>query len=188
MSSDPIAAPSSIPVLPPAPPANDPVSGVILQQMGQVGSSAPVLPGQPVGAIGSANKEGLSRGLPESTEISLPTATPESVALAGPETGSLAGSVEYEQAKELEPEVQEVQQKIADHRLKGPTETVIAAQTMPAITPNTVSQPVVILPLSEKEMNAGKTKDPTNSVRWLYVWCVRQIRKFAETLVVYRDE
>lgn len=187
----PTAAPGpTIPVAPPgAAPAlaNDPVSGVILQQMGQGATPAPTA--APVVGSGSAGKEGVPAGLPQSTEIPVPQAAAVETAQSnGPEAGSLAGSVEQEHRKELEPEVQEVQQKIADKKLNAPTETVVSAQTMPALPPNTVAQPVVVLPLSEQDMNAGKSKDSTNSVRWLYEWCVRQIRKFADTLVVYRDE
>lgn len=95
---------------------------------------------------------------------------------------------EVEPAKELEPEVEKMVEKIRDQKVKGPNETVISAKETPESVPKTVAQPVVVLPLTEKGMKKGKSKSPENSVRWLYEWCVRQIRKMRDFLLVYREE
>jgi hypothetical protein len=191
--------PANIPVspLPPQSPS-DAVSGVMLSQLGQlpVDPAAQQVPlATPTIAIPSpAGKEGLSVGLPAPTEIPLTTLKPSAIEggvapTASPEVGAATGgAVEQAPARELEPEVEATQEKIQQREINAPQETVIAAPTMPVAPPKTVSQPVVVLPLSEQAMQEGRKKSPQYSVRWLYVWCVRQIRKFSETLVVYRDK
>lgn len=205
MALDPQNTPAVTPTAPaiPAPPplpATDPLSGAVLQQIGQAAPNpTQELPAEQPTAqtisvpTGGAGKEGLSASLPAPTEIPLNTlrapASPEGQATVSPENAPAAtGPLEVEPAKELEPEVQELQEKIAQHKLNAPQETVISAQTLPGVTPNTVAQPVVVLPLTEKGMAEGKSKNPANSARWLYEWCVRQIRKFTDLVVVYRDD
>lgn len=186
----------------PLSPATDPLSGAMLTQLSQnadgtVGDQNLAAPAgfAASGTLGSRGKESLSGGLPLPTEIPLSAlqagggAALEGQAVAAPEAGPASGGpVEVAPAKELEPEVEATQEKIANQKINTLRETVVAADTMPAVQPVTVSQPVVVLPLSEKGMQDGQKKSTLHSVRWLYEWCVRQIRKFSETLVVYRDK
>lgn len=193
-AAPPVVPPTAAPAAPPEPSLNtDPLSGAMLNQLGQDPNAAnpQTAPSAPQ-PFGSLNKESAPGGLPVSTEIplaALQTSSLESAAgTATPEIGVSAGSIEVSPAKELEPEVESTQEKIAQQKITALQETVVATDKMPPVQPNTVSQPVVVLPLSEKGMNEGQKKSTEHSIRWLYEWCVRQIRKFKETLVVYRDK
>ena len=141
-------------------------------------------PASPVAPVGRRQKEigpMLTAPQVESTSGSSEVAT-QTVEQAG------GAPVEVEPAKELEPEIEKMVEKIKDQKVKPPEETVIAADTKPETVPKTVAQPVVVLPLSEQGMKKGRSKNTQHSVRWLYEWCVRQIRKLREFLVVYREE
>lgn len=95
---------------------------------------------------------------------------------------------ESEANKELEPEVEKAIDNMQQGRIKAPSEVVVSANTLPAMPPRTMNQPVVVLPLSEKAMQKGQRKDVTHSVRWLYEYCRRQIQKLQEMIVIYRDQ
>lgn len=95
-------------------------------------------------------------------------------------------SAEVEPSPENSPEMDKFVEKVEQHVVKPPTETVIA-QAEPAPVPKTVSQPVVVLPATQKTINQGRGKGTAFSVRWLAEWCLRQIRKFKDILVVYRE-
>lgn len=127
--------------------------------------------------VSRRQKEALSASVV--TEAATNTATPE--------LGASSQPAEFEAPKELEPEIEKAAERVTQHRVTAPENTVIAADHMPTETPKTVSQPVVILPLSEQEMNSAKRKNQQHSVRWLYQWCVRQIQKLAEVTVLYRE-
>jgi len=96
-------------------------------------------------------------------------------------------ATENEPAKELEPEVEKMVDRIHSQKVQAPEETVIGAESIPDKIPKTVSEPVVVLPLSEAGMKKGKSKNSAYSIRWLYEWCVRQIRKLRKFVVVYRE-
>lgn len=191
----PTTPPASMPVqvpspVPQTPVASDPVSGAVIQQVSQdveqqQQPGAVSMSGAGAAVPTAAGKEGL----PVSTEIPVTAAAGlESGNTAPPESAPQGGPAEVEPAKELEPEVQELQEKISEQKIAGAKETVIKAATMPSTVPNTAAQPVVVLPLTEQGMSDSKNKNTTNSARWLYEWCVRQIRKFTDILVVYRDD
>ncbi len=93
---------------------------------------------------------------------------------------------EVEPTPEISPEMDKFVEKVEQQVVKPATETVIA-QTQPAAVPKTISQPVVILPATEKVIQKGLHQSITHSVRWLAEWCLRQIRKFKNVLVVYRE-
>lgn len=106
---------------------------------------------------------------------------------ASPETAATAAPAEYEAPKELEPDIEKAAERVTQHKVTAPANTVVAVSEMPTEAPRTVAQPVVILPLSEQEMNKAKRKNTQMSVRWLYQWCVRQIQKLKGIVVLYRD-
>lgn len=93
---------------------------------------------------------------------------------------------EVEPSPEVSPEIEKFMEKVEQHAVKPPAETVIA-QTELAPVPKTVSQPVVVLPMSQKNLAKGQGKAVTFSIRWLAEWCLRQMRKFKDVLVVYRE-
>jgi hypothetical protein len=93
---------------------------------------------------------------------------------------------EIEPAPETSPEMDKFIEKVEEQRVRPPAETVVA-QATPQPVPATVTQPVVVLPASQKTLAKGKSKSVAHSVRWLVEWCWRQIRKFKDALVVYRE-
>ncbi len=146
----------------------------------------------PLSAVGR-NKEGSPILLPTQDAETIATeqisqSAGEQISATPEQPGSSAATLEAERARELEPAIEAVQEQIARQQIPQANETVIAADTLPAVAPKTVSQPVVVLPLEQEGMNAARRKPPTESVRWLYEFCVRQIRKFQDILVVYREK
>lgn len=93
---------------------------------------------------------------------------------------------EFEPQPETSPELDKFIEKVEEERVRPPAETVVA-QATPQPVPPTVTQPVLVLPASQKTIDSGKRKNVTHSVRWLVEWCWRQIRKFKDILVVYRE-
>lgn len=92
---------------------------------------------------------------------------------------------------EMSPEVSEFVQRVERHELPTTQETVVADPAPDAPQVPKVTQPVVVLPLEEKDFATAKVAKPTSSLKWLYIWCVRQIQKIGDTLkqiVVYREE
>lgn len=95
---------------------------------------------------------------------------------------------EYEPSQaELEPAIEKLEEEIKREKLKAPEQTVVRQDNADQPTPQTVSKPVIILPLSEQKMQEGKHKNPTFSLAWLYGWARRQIKKMKDILVVFRD-
>lgn len=108
-----------------------------------------------------------------------------------PEANQSAGATtEAAPAKELEPEVEKFIEQVEQKQVNAPTEVVLADnRTNTDNLPKTTAQPVVVLPLTEESFDKASKQKPNTSIRWLYEWCVRQIRKLGEhlgTLVVYR--
>ncbi len=171
---------TTTPTLPPAP-SPAPVAGDQNTDP-QIPVSSPVP--EPANPVGRRQKEAGS--VPLSQMIESLTNSGESNTDSVEQASS--GPVEVEPAKELEPEVEKMVERIQNKKVKGPDETVISAQQTPDTVPKTVAQPIVVLPLTEEGMKRGKAKNTEFSVRWLYEWCARQIRKMRDFLVVYREE
>lgn len=98
-----------------------------------------------------------------------------------------AARAENEPAREKEMNLERLEAQIQEAKVRGPKRVAVAAETMPTQTPQTVAQPVVILPLSEQKMDEAKKKSPQFSVKWLWTWCRRQMKKFTEIVVMYRE-
>lgn len=142
---------------------------------------ATALPSEPpvaAGGVGSRRKEAaVARGTEAATAGEL---TPEL-------PGGPGRPAEAEPQHEREMNLERLESQIQEAKARGPKKVAVAAQTMPTQEPKTVAQPVVILPLSEKNMQEAGKKSPQFSVKWLWVWCRRQMKKFAEIIVMYRD-
>ncbi len=176
------SVPSTQPAPQPAPPV-DPT---------QQNTSQPPVPAQTIDPTQPTSRRQKEVIPPTSVDTTLPpvpeNSLGESENLSQTVESVTTGPVEIEPPKELEPEIEKVVERIQDKKIAGAKETVVAAETMPQSAPKTVAQTVVVLPLTEKGMKQGKHKSPQNSVRWLYEWCVRQIRKLRDFLVVYRED
>jgi hypothetical protein len=108
-----------------------------------------------------------------------------------PENVSAGSGADIEPIKELEPEVEKVAEMMEKQQITPPPQTVVRDQSATTPLPHTISQPVVVLPLSEQKLRQARNRNLQFSIRWLYTWCVRQMKKFRQqlnTLVVYREK
>jgi len=138
--------------------------------------------------VGGRRKEVLATPLPisespaQSAEVQPVVESP-----AVPEQ-SANQPAEYEAAQaELEPTIEKLQAEIEQNKMKAPEQIAVRQDNAQQTVPKTVAQPVVILPLTEQKMQEGEKKSPDFSVRWLVAWAKRQVKKFKDILVVYRD-
>ncbi len=172
-------AANSTPTAPAAAPFSDaaaPAPGVVPTMQAVLGTPVPTPPPTPT-AGGRRAESTVS-----STPVEQVVPQPESAAPV-----EIAPAPEPERSGELGPELEKFLEQTEQQADKQPIETVIAADTLPTSVPKTLKKPVVILPLSEKELQSGRKKNSNHSVRWLAEWCVRQIKKFQSLLVVYRE-
>jgi hypothetical protein len=97
-----------------------------------------------------------------------------------------AQQAELEPSPEIPPEVESYLQKVEDHRETAPKEIVIAdgSQTQPN-DHQYPAEPVVVLPITEEEEQAGAKKSPKFSIRWLVEWS-RRLMKIFTGKIVYR--
>lgn len=95
--------------------------------------------------------------------------------------------VEVEPQPDAHPEIDKFVEMAEQNTTALPPETVVAQQQANQPVPQTVSQPVVVLPVAEKEYQQSHRKATHFSARWLAEWCARQIRKFKEILVIYKE-
>jgi hypothetical protein len=178
MSDEPNAVPAS-PVSPTVP--TDPVApGAVPTAQAVLGTPTP--PTVPV--AGGRRRESIA-GVTQTEQPQAAETPVQTTQEAPPEVAPTAP--EAERSAELGPELEKFVEQTEKQSDKQPPETVVAAETMPTAVPKTVKQPVVILPLTQKDLQAGQKKGTTNSIRWLAEWCVRQIKKFSSILVVYRE-
>lgn len=163
-------------------------------------TSATNIPNVPIGHAGGRRKEVLNSPLPGESVASETVAVSES-APSGAQTENLAPSefappeqtadqpAEYESGKaELEPTIEKLQQEIEQNKMKAPDKIAVRQDNSDQAVPKTVAQPVVILPITEDKMSEARKKSPAYSIKWLYTWAKRQIKKFQDILVVYRDK
>jgi hypothetical protein len=142
----------------------------------------------PATAIGGRRKEVLATPLPSAETLS-PT-TEALPIVETPVVPEQSGNqpAEYESAQaELEPTIEKLQAEIEQNKMKAPEQIAVRQDNAEQVLPKTVAQPVVILPLTEQKMQEGEKKSPNFSVRWLVAWAKRQVKKFKDILVVYRD-
>jgi hypothetical protein len=95
--------------------------------------------------------------------------------------------VETEKSHELPPEVEGFLQTVEDHQDQIPQEIVLANPQTGQALPRVMAQPVVILPMTQKIEDAGKSKSTTYSVRWLIEWSWKMMKVFSGK-VIYREE
>lgn len=173
--TDPTLLPQSPPPTPPTDPDSSGNQTTPLAQVSQgiLGTPVPVAP--PVS--GPRRRELGAAPLSETPAAVPETQIPVESAPVAPEV---------ERSAEMGPELEKFVEKEKNAQ-RSPQETVVAANTMPTDLPKTVTKPVIVLPATEATMQAGGKKPPAFSIRWLAEWCVRQIKKFKNILVVYRE-
>lgn len=143
-------------------------------------------------AADSAVAATLSTALPTEPTSHSSLGRKETPVLRAPESGNVAeipaaASAENEPSHEKEMNLERLEAQIQEAKARGPKKVAVAAETLPVEAPKTVAQPVVILPLTEQKMSDAKKKSPLYSVKWLWTWCRRQMKKFADIVVMYRE-
>lgn len=162
-----------------------PASTLMDAMVANQAAQAATLPAIP---LGGRRKEVLSTSLP-STETSTPTTEVQPAAetsVVPEQSGNQPAEYEAAQA-ELEPTIEKLQAEIEQNKMKAPEQIAVRQENAEQVVPKTVAQPVVILPLTEQKMQEGEKKSPNFSIRWLVAWAKRQVKKFKDILVVYRD-
>ena len=115
------------------------------------------------------------------------TTAKESIALSSQEISSAGPAVEYEPNPEIAPEVESYMEKVESHPEQIPHEVVLSGQDMLVTPPKTMSQPVIVLPITPDEEAVGAKKSPKFSIRWLVEWSRRIMRMFSGK-VIYRQD
>lgn len=143
-------------------------------------SNSTVTPPAGVAPTRGRRKEILSSTIPGEAETSpQPNQELEQAAPTAPE--------HEVSAVELEPTIEKLEQEVERQKVKGPQKVAVRKEKAADPTPKTVAQPVVVLPISEQTMQQGNKKNASFSVKWLVTWAKRQMKKFKEILVVWRD-
>lgn len=95
-------------------------------------------------------------------------------------------SVEQLRTPEISPEVEKYIEEVKENPVHFTKEVVVADQRM--IQPSTqfVARPVIVLPITQKEMQEAQKAPISSSKRWLAEWTQKIIKIFAGN-VVYRE-
>lgn len=96
--------------------------------------------------------------------------------------------VETEPNPEIPVEVESFLQRAEQNTDKLPQEVVIADGTSEQAATNYPSRPVIVLPITEEEEKAGKSKGTRFSIRWLVEWSHKIIKMFAGKVIYRHDE
>lgn len=94
--------------------------------------------------------------------------------------------VEHEPNVEIAPEVQGWIEKVEQEKLNIPENIVVADKTAGQPTGKYASEPVLVLPATQQQVNSGLHASVKQSIRWLATWCFRIMKKF-KGIVVYRE-
>jgi|GEM_PF-1704085 len=94
--------------------------------------------------------------------------------------------VEKEPQPEIPVEVEGFLQRVEDSADKLKQEIVLADKNLVTQNQSHPTQPVVVLPISEKMEKEAKSKSPKFSIVWLVEWSKKIIKKFLGK-VIYRD-
>ena len=104
------------------------------------------------------------------------------------EVGGSSGPAEVEPAREQEMpvEVESYLQKVDNNPDQLPQEIVVADDGQTVHTKAFPKQPVIVLPLTEEQIEQGKKKSLKLSIRWLVEWS-EKIMKMFNGKVIYRQ-
>lgn len=93
-------------------------------------------------------------------------------------------SVESLRSPEISPEVEKFIEEVKEEPNQFTKEVVLADQQMIPTSQPFISQPVIVLPMTQQEFEEGKKLPPTESKRWLAEW-TEKIRKIFAGNVVF---
>ena len=143
----------------------------------------------------------IAQAMPQATLEATDTLNPtqptaslkEAVAAVSPdispvEAGAGLQQVEREPSPELPVEVESYLQNVEEHQDQAPDEIVIADGTIqPSVAHPPMKKPVIVLPITAEEEQAGQKKSLHWSIRWLVEWS-KKIMKMFSGAVIYRQE
>lgn len=95
-------------------------------------------------------------------------------------------SIEELRSAEISPEVEKYIEEVREEVSQLPKEVVVADQSVTVPSGGFVSQPVIVLPMTQDELDAGAKAPPTESKRWLAEWTKKIIKMFTGR-VVFRE-
>lgn len=96
-------------------------------------------------------------------------------------------AVEVERSPELPPEVAKFVEEVQEHEAQMPKEIVIADHSGQTGSPTLVPKPVIVLPVTQQQVQQGKHAKVNSSLRWLSEWSERIMKMFGGS-VVYEDD
>ncbi len=104
------------------------------------------------------------------------------------EVAGNSGPVETEPPREMEMpvEVESYLQKVDNNPTQLPQEIVVADDGQTVHTKAFPKQPVIVLPLTEEQIEQGKKKSLHFSIRWLVEWSEKIMKMFSGK-VIYRQ-
>jgi hypothetical protein len=88
-------------------------------------------------------------------------------------------SVETLRTPEIGPEIEKYIEEVKESPDQLPHEVVVAGQKVVMPAQGFVAQPVVVLPMTQKEFDESGKASPDESKRWLHVWTEKIIKMFA---------
>lgn len=95
------------------------------------------------------------------------------------EFSELAGQLESQEHAEFEPEVEGWLEKVKQgHEVQLPEPVTHEGEVVVADAGKAVSDDVIVLPLTQQQVQKGTHEQVTSGARWLAEWCMRLIKMF----------
>ena len=129
----------------------------------------------------------MSQVMPQVMTQTADSLDPHKPMVATTQKEKVAPATTLEQVAEIPPEVESYLQKVEEQPETAPKEIVVADGMPTAPTDHQYpAQPVVVLPITQAEEQAGAKKSPKFSIRWLVEWS-RKLMKMFVGKVIYRS-
>ena len=168
-----------------ADPAQTTAFGVLDQVLQEVEQTTPQAVAQ---AVPQAVPQAVLQAVPQAPVVGMGTGpAKETFTISPQEMAAASPSVEYEKGAEIPPEVEAYMEQVQQHPEQIPQEIVISGQDVSVMPQRTMSQPVIVLPITPEVEAAGQHQSPKLSIRWLIEWS-RRVMKMCSGKVVYREE
>lgn len=107
------------------------------------------------------------------------------------QSAELPGGMQYAESEpkppEIPAEVESYLQKVEEQTINLPNEIVIAAEQHAASQPRNLPQDVKVLPITQAQLEVGKKKNPSFSIKWLVTFSEKLTDMF-KGKAVYRSE
>ncbi len=109
---------------------------------------------------------------------------PASMGVSSVEAGKLKQTIEsHPSHPETTPEVEAYLEHVEKHKEQLPDKIVIAQKEETAVEDSDhLPEDSIVLPISKKDAQKAKKKDPSFSIRWLYEWSCKIAKKFKDRI------